>query len=71
MRLALTVSMYSDLFDLRATGAGLVDMVIARHYCFSSQLACLTRYMSILFLPRVVDQNLDRRCRRRMLLFAA
>jgi hypothetical protein len=27
MPLALTVSMYSDLVDLRATGAGLVDMV--------------------------------------------
>lgn len=28
MPLALTVSMYSDLLDLRATGAGLVDMVL-------------------------------------------
>jgi hypothetical protein len=27
MPLALTVSMYSDFADLRATGAGLVDMV--------------------------------------------
>jgi hypothetical protein len=57
MPLALTVSMYSDFVDLRATGAGLVDMV-ARHCCFLSQLECIIRYMSIRF-PRV-DQNSTR-----------
>lgn len=49
MPLALTVSMYSDLFDLRATGAGLVDMVVARH-CLLSQLAFLhTLHVNSLF----------------------
>lgn len=62
MPLALTVSMYSDLLDLRATGAGLVDMVVARH-CLLSQLAFShTLHVNSLFFSK--------RCRHRNLALA-
>lgn len=38
--------MYSDLADLRVTGAGRDDMIVF-HYCFFSQLGFCMRYMSI------------------------
>lgn len=67
---ALTVSMYSDLFDLRATGAGLVDMVIfVTACCRSSCISCAT-CQSASFPRVVVTKNMASNIRR-VVAFAA